>query len=47
MGQLFRSHMTNARMGELRPDTWLRPANTSAPNLGTSDAVIGGSTGAS
>lgn len=29
----FRAHMTNARMGELRPETWLRPANTDAPNL--------------
>ncbi len=23
----FRTHMANVRMGELRPDTWLRPAN--------------------
>ncbi len=37
--RVFRSHMTNARMGELRPDTWLRPANTAAPNLAGSDAV--------
>lgn len=36
----FRSHMTNARMGELRPDTWLRPANTEVPNVGGSGAVI-------
>ena len=27
----FRSHMANLRMGELRPDTWLRPANLVAP----------------
>lgn len=38
--RVFRSHMTNARMGELRPDTWLRPANTDAPNLAGSDAVV-------
>ena len=23
----FRTHMANLRMGELRPDTWLRPDN--------------------
>lgn len=27
----FRTHMANLRMGELRPDTWLRPANLAAP----------------
>ena len=27
----FRSHMANLRMGELRPDTWLRPANLDGP----------------
>ena len=27
----FRAVMTNARMGELRPDTWLRPANLASP----------------
>lgn len=36
----FRSDMTNARMGELRPDTWMRPANLDAPGLGTGDAVV-------
>ena len=36
----FRGHMTNARMGELRPETWLRPANTEAPNIAGSDAVV-------
>lgn len=29
--RLFRSTMANARMGELRPDTWLRPANLMPP----------------
>src|SRR5262245_2614998 len=27
----FRTAMVNSRMGELRPDTWLRPANVPAP----------------
>lgn len=27
----FRTSMVNARMGELRPDTWLRPANLPPP----------------
>lgn len=27
----FRSRMANARMGELRPDAWLRPANLGGP----------------
>ena len=27
----FRTAMANARMGELRPDTWLRPANLAGP----------------
>jgi phenylacetic acid degradation operon negative regulatory protein len=27
----FRTHMANLRMGELRPDTWLRPANLAGP----------------
>ena len=26
----FRTHMANLRMGELRPDTWMRPANLDA-----------------
>lgn len=29
----FRTRMVNARMGELRPDTWLRPANVAEPRL--------------
>jgi phenylacetic acid degradation operon negative regulatory protein len=28
----FRTHMANLRMGELRPDTWLRPANLVGPD---------------
>jgi phenylacetic acid degradation operon negative regulatory protein len=28
----FRSHMANLRMGELRPDVWMRPANLPAPD---------------
>jgi phenylacetic acid degradation operon negative regulatory protein len=28
----FRTHMANLRMGELRPDTWLRPANLPGPD---------------
>jgi phenylacetic acid degradation operon negative regulatory protein len=27
----FRSHVAGARLGELRPDTWLRPANIAIP----------------
>jgi len=27
----FRTHMANLRMGELRPDTWMRPANLPGP----------------
>jgi phenylacetic acid degradation operon negative regulatory protein len=27
----FRASMANARMGELRPDTWMRPANLPGP----------------
>jgi phenylacetic acid degradation operon negative regulatory protein len=28
----FRTHMANLRLGELRPDTWLRPANLPGPD---------------
>jgi len=28
----FRTHMANLRMGELRPDTWLRPGNLAGPD---------------
>jgi phenylacetic acid degradation operon negative regulatory protein len=36
----FRSHMTNLRMGELRPDTWMRPANLDGPVTGGPGSVI-------
>jgi phenylacetic acid degradation operon negative regulatory protein len=35
----FRTHMANLRMGELRPDTWLRPANLAGPK-GDSGLVV-------
>lgn len=35
----FRAAMVAARMGELRPDTWLRPANLPTP-LTTDDMVL-------
>jgi phenylacetic acid degradation operon negative regulatory protein len=35
----FRTHMANFRMGELRPDTWLRPANLPGPD-GDDDLVV-------
>jgi phenylacetic acid degradation operon negative regulatory protein len=38
----FRSHMTNLRMGELRPDTWMRPANLDGPATGGPGSVIAG-----
>ena len=38
----FRASMTNARMGELRPDTWLRPANLPAPASVDGSIVVGG-----
>jgi phenylacetic acid degradation operon negative regulatory protein len=34
----FRAAMVNARMGELRPETWLRPANLPAP-AGVEEAI--------
>jgi phenylacetic acid degradation operon negative regulatory protein len=40
----FRTAMTSARMGELRPDTWLRPANISAPSPGPEFIVTTGTT---
>jgi phenylacetic acid degradation operon negative regulatory protein len=39
----FRSHMVSHRMGELRPDTWLRPANVSAPTNPGRTLIIRGS----
>ncbi len=38
----FRTAMANARMGELRPDTWLRPANLTAPSAGAGTIVVRG-----
>src|SRR5829696_1389023 len=38
----FRTHMANVRMGELRPDTWLRPANLAPPAGGDGLAVVRG-----
>lgn len=38
----FRTHMANLRMGELRPDTWLRPANLPAPSGDPGLAVVRG-----
>jgi len=38
----FRTAMANARMGELRPETWLRPANLAAPAGIDGTVVIGG-----
>lgn len=38
----FRTHMANLRMGELRPDTWLRPANLGGPAGGDGLAVVRG-----
>jgi phenylacetic acid degradation operon negative regulatory protein len=43
----FRAAMANARMGELRPDTWLRPANLPGPaDVGTTIVVRGPLSGA-
>jgi phenylacetic acid degradation operon negative regulatory protein len=41
--RLFRTSMANARMGELRPDTWLRPANLAGPTAGSGTIVVRGS----
>ncbi len=38
----FRTHMANARMGELRPDTWMRPANLAGPDGDDSLALVHG-----
>lgn len=38
----FRSVLTDHRFGELRPDTWLRPANLPAPDLGPAAIVLTG-----
>jgi phenylacetic acid degradation operon negative regulatory protein len=39
----FRTHMANLRMGELRPDTWLRPANLAPPAGDDGLTVVRGS----
>jgi phenylacetic acid degradation operon negative regulatory protein len=38
----FRTHMANFRMGELRPDTWMRPANLDPPTGDDTLAVVRG-----
>ena len=38
----FRTRMVNARMGELRPDTWLRPANLPGPHVDRDVVVVRG-----
>lgn len=38
----FRAVLIGHRFGELRPDTWLRPANLPAPELGESAFVVTG-----
>ena len=38
----FRAVLTDHRFGELRPDTWLRPANLPAPALGADAFVVTG-----
>ena len=38
----FRTDMANLRMGELRPDTWMRPANLDGPRGNASLAVVRG-----
>ena len=38
----FRTAMANARMGELRPDTWMRPANLAGPRADAGTIVVRG-----
>ncbi|HET9667588.1 MAG TPA: hypothetical protein VFP09_12555 [Desertimonas sp.] len=38
----FRTAMANTRMGELRPDTWLRPANLAGPPTVPGTIVVRG-----
>jgi phenylacetic acid degradation operon negative regulatory protein len=38
----FRTAMANARMGELRPDTWMRPANLAGPRVQAGTIVVRG-----
>ncbi len=42
----FRSTMTGARMGELRPDIWMRPANTPEPDRPEDVLLVRGGLGA-
>jgi len=39
----FRTHMANLRMGELRPDTWMRPANLEPPRGDEGLTIVRGS----
>jgi phenylacetic acid degradation operon negative regulatory protein len=39
----FRTAMANARMGELRPDTWMRPTNLAGPRAEAGTIVVRGS----
>lgn len=41
----FRVVLSEHRFGELRPDTWLRPANLPAPELGSAAFVLTGTVG--
>lgn len=36
----FRRRMEGARLGELRPDSWLRPANTPAPDVRADEGLL-------
>lgn len=38
----FRTHMANLRMGELRPETWMRPGNLTGPGPDPALAVTRG-----
>lgn len=40
--RMFRAALTQHRFGELRPDTWLRPANLPAPDLAPTAFVVTG-----
>ncbi len=40
--RVFRTHMANLRMGELRPDTWMRPSNLAPPAGDGELAVVRG-----
>lgn len=36
----FRRTLSGARFGEVRPDTWLRPANLPAPDLAATEVIV-------